>query len=465
MNKKIINYMAVFLLVLQTVSGCFFQTAAQAAEDTNQQRVYAYLTGNLGFNAAAACGIMANIERESEFRPDAGDRFYGLFQWGGERKSELIRYCEENGYDYTTIEGQMKYLEYELSTGYETVRTHLLEVENSAEGAYEAGYYWCYYFEAPGDIENASDSRGTLARDQYWPAYNPAVVLPFRSWIDSPKEGESCSKTVMIRGWAICGLEITGVTAYVNENEKPLHAVFEQRDDVAEAFPGYPRGQEGFFTYIPVSDLNDGENTVTIYANCREAQYLVGQVSFFFSEPDLTPPVLENAVITDVTENGYTVTCTVQDESGIDRVQFPTWTEENGQDDLDPDWQHSAFSRGEISEGTVTYRVKTVDHSYGSGRYLTHIYAYDHAGNFQVACVECIVPERQVYFGSVVSKDHAVTSEDALAVLKFVVKLSEPDEYQAIAADVDGDGAITSADALLILKRVVKLTDRFPVEE
>ena len=78
---------------------------------------------------------------------------------------------------------------------------------------------------------------------------------------------------------------------------------------------------------------------------------------------------------------------------------------------------------------------------------------------------ECVVPEREVYFGSVVSEGAVVTSEDALAVLKFVVKLAEPDERQALAADVNGDQSITSEDALLILKKVVKLLEFFPVEQ
>ncbi len=58
-----------------------------------------------------------------------------------------------------------------------------------------------------------------------------------------------------------------------------------------------------------------------------------------------------------------------------------------------------------------------------------------------------------------------VNSEDALLVLKSVVKLTTLDEFQQKAADVNGDNSISADDALLILKKVVRLISSFPVEQ
>ncbi|MBM6842300.1 glucosaminidase domain-containing protein, partial [[Clostridium] spiroforme] len=38
--------------------------------------------------------------------------------------------------------------------------------------------------------------------------------------------------------------------------------------------------------------------------------------------------------ISNITAQGYTVSCLVKAEAGLDRVEFPTWTEKNGQDDI-----------------------------------------------------------------------------------------------------------------------------------
>ena len=45
-------------------------------------------------------------------------------------------------------------------------------VENTAQGAYDAGYYWCYYFEVPANRSSVSVKRGNIAKDDYFPKYS-----------------------------------------------------------------------------------------------------------------------------------------------------------------------------------------------------------------------------------------------------------------------------------------------------
>ena len=94
---------------------------------------------------------------------------------------------------------------------------------------------------------------------------------------------------------------------------------------------------------------------------------------------DKTGPTITNAKVTNVDSTGYTVTCTVTDASGVNRVQFPTWTEKNGQDDLLSGWEVSSKASGTRNGNTFTFRVKTSDHNNESGVYHTHIYAYDNS--------------------------------------------------------------------------------------
>ena len=102
---------------------------------------------------------------------------------------------------------------------------------------------------------------------------------------------------------------------------------------------------------------------------------------------DNQAPTITNVSITNVTATGYDVTVTgVTDNggSGVNRVQFPTWTTANGQDDIQYLWTE-ASSKGtgtNNGNGTWTYRVNIVDHKNEYGQYNTHIYTYDNLGNY-----------------------------------------------------------------------------------
>lgn len=89
---------------------------------------------------------------------------------------------------------------------------------------------------------------------------------------------------------------------------------------------------------------------------------------------DPEKPVVSNVKVSNITSNGYDVTCNVTDNVGVTRVLFPTWTRSNGQDDL-------RWDEGNISNGIASYHVNRSDHNGEFGVYCTDIYAYDAAGN------------------------------------------------------------------------------------
>jgi hypothetical protein len=94
---------------------------------------------------------------------------------------------------------------------------------------------------------------------------------------------------------------------------------------------------------------------------------------------DTQKPVISNASISNISAQGYTVTCKVTDDWGINAVAFPTWTTYNGQDDLAAMFMET--QQGTRSGDIFTFHVKASDHNNEQGFYATHIYARDCAGN------------------------------------------------------------------------------------
>ena len=116
-----------------------------------------------GYNDAAICGILGNITNESGFVWDTNNGLghydvngpsYGLCQWhnvgdygSGGRFTNLRNFCAEKGLDYRSLEGQVEFLIYELSSTESKAGNALKSVTNDAEGAYTAGYEFCRLFE------------------------------------------------------------------------------------------------------------------------------------------------------------------------------------------------------------------------------------------------------------------------------------------------------------------------------
>ncbi len=143
-----------------------------ADASANTRYIYNYLTKTMGLNHAAACGVLANIQMESGFNPLAlgdGGTSYGICQWHNERFNSLISYCNSIGLDYNTLDGQLANLNRELSGAYSGILAYIRSVPNTAQGAYDAGYYWCVNFEIPNDAASHGALRGNLAANNYFP--------------------------------------------------------------------------------------------------------------------------------------------------------------------------------------------------------------------------------------------------------------------------------------------------------
>ena len=200
------------------------------------------------------------------------------------------------------------------------------------------------------------------------------------------------NKSVYVRGWAFdrsSPTESLEIHVYVGgpyNSGAPGYKISANklRTDVNAVFPGVG-DYHGFDETISV-DVS-GTQTVYVYAinigGYASIDYntLLGTGTVTITT-DSEAPKITNARVSDVSSAGYTITCTVTDNVAVQRVQFPTWTIENGQDDMIKDWRTSEACSGTISGTTVTYRVNASDHNNETGRYETHIYAFDTNGNY-----------------------------------------------------------------------------------
>lgn len=146
-----------------------------------ESRVYSFCRNELGLNVAAAAGVLANIEAESNFSSTAhnkndtgGTESYGICQWNngaaaGNRLGKLKTWCSQNGYDYTTLEAQLKYMKHELETDSYLSYSYYKGVANTPAGARDASLRWSKFFE--GCASSYYESRANRAQNVFFPHY------------------------------------------------------------------------------------------------------------------------------------------------------------------------------------------------------------------------------------------------------------------------------------------------------
>lgn len=199
-----------------------------------------------------------------------------------------------------------------------------------------------------------------------------------------------------VAGWAFrSNNELTRVYYnFDNNGYTQLNPI--NRDDVVRVH-GNSQLDCGFNQSIDISGLSVGSHTFRLWCSSNGADQTLLQVGITITTSDNTKPTISNIAVRN-SPTGYLITCNVSDNNGVTRVRFPTWTVNNGQDDLV--WHEGNLN----SDGkSAWYQVCISDHNYERGVYCTHIYAYDSSGNETNCGVEVFVPEQMIQF-------HAITS-------------------------------------------------------
>ena len=116
----------------------------------------------------------------------------------------------------------------------------------------------------------------------------------------------------------------------------------------------------------------EGNYAVHLQAYDYAGNMTYGQYDWIYV--DRTPPTISNYMVSDVTKDGFKVSCTVNDNIGVSYVDFLVWPNENG------DWDYRK-QRATLSGNTASCYVKTEEHHNYEGNYAVHLQAYDYAGN------------------------------------------------------------------------------------
>ncbi len=114
----------------------------------NPEKVWNYLTKNMGLTAVQAAGAMGNIQAESGFNPEAlnGIGAYGIIQWLGGRKAGLENLATERKIDKSDLGLQLDFMRQELEGGY---RQSVLEPIRATADIVVATRTWLEHYEVP----------------------------------------------------------------------------------------------------------------------------------------------------------------------------------------------------------------------------------------------------------------------------------------------------------------------------
>ncbi len=224
-QKRVISIFLSLIVIFSVCLCCAPTVSAASTKDT----IYEFLKAELGYNTATACGILANIEHESNFNPNIyGDHgsSYGICQWHSSRFTALKNFCDQNNYSWKSLTGQLYFLKYEMSTSNKSLHSKLKACPNTENGAYNAGYTWCYDFERPANKAQKSVERGNLAVNKYWPMYSGEIKAPVIS-LSQPTDNASIVEggSLSIQGTVYARGAKTTVKGYIKDyNGKVLQS-------------------------------------------------------------------------------------------------------------------------------------------------------------------------------------------------------------------------------------------------
>ena len=190
------------------------------------------------------------------------------------------------------------------------------------------------------------------------------------------------------------------------------------------------------------------------YTTINGVEYRSGVHYFTTPAPeDITPPVINEIKIIDITGTGYTVAVSASDNVGVQRVAFPIWTEANGQDDLMDQWWDYAIVTTPDADGYYKYRVNIADHNNETGVYCSEAFVYDDKRNEISARAEDVfISPLQSISLSEASFSMKIGDMETLTVSKNPSNTSDPgtpvwSSSNTDVAKVDANGKVTAVAA------------------
>ena len=292
MKKALTKVMlTAFTLVILAAIVPLSANASSSNKDNLKTEIFSYLTDEMNLNSAAACGVMANIDEESDFNPRLvitdtnGLLSGGLCQWNGGRFSRLRAHCKEKEISYLSVEGQLSYLKKELSSKtYGYIYDYLKSVPDTAQGAYDAAHYWCYYFEIPANRYSKAISRGNAAKSKYWKTYGNKELSDFTLKIADKETSIDLDDSLTLK-WTSAGKDADRyVLRIAKKNEKTgnwswtkAKSYILSGDSLSKKIKAEKLTTGKYKAYVraenEATDISEKSNSVTFTVNCETHEF------------------------------------------------------------------------------------------------------------------------------------------------------------------------------------------------
>ena len=255
---------------------------------TVEEEVFSFLTKELGLTTAAAAGIMANIMCECSFNPNAGDvdtnglYSYGLVMWNGPRYERLKKWCADNGLDYESVAGQLKYLRYELEGSECETLTAMKSIPDTFEGCVDATVLFAELFERCAAFSYGL--RVYYAVDTFWPSYGTCAPSEKRGIF-----GIYCNYPVTVKTGESYTLK-GAVVSYTSPITEISAGVYDAGGKMLTGSVMHPSAYvydiSKIDKYVVFGVLSPGKYTYRIAATNADGQYTVEEHEFTVgSEP------------------------------------------------------------------------------------------------------------------------------------------------------------------------------------
>ena len=212
---------------------CYAQEPKYTFSET-EDKIYNTLL-SAGYTKAGACGILGNIAVEDpSFNADLygnGGITYGLFQWNniGNRKDQLVRWCNNRSLYYNRPEGQIAFALYELNGGdviAERINSFLKSTNNPRNAAMEfaVGFERCIGNTSVPDIDAKYD--GFIYPERFGRTYQALYKR-----MDMAEKYFNGYKTDTVNSELVYKIGITPTPGLISELEERLHIEIERSID------------------------------------------------------------------------------------------------------------------------------------------------------------------------------------------------------------------------------------------
>lgn len=149
-----------------------------AIGSNNAEKAWNFLRSS-GYTSEAAAGIMGNLYAESNFDPSVTNSIgaSGIAQWYRDRNTKMRNYvtgkCGKS--TWKDLEGQLKFLKYELEHDYKSVNMAIIGSRKGDAGVRDSTYAFVAHYEVPA-LTNSTSADNIAPGDKLYSYYNKRLA-------------------------------------------------------------------------------------------------------------------------------------------------------------------------------------------------------------------------------------------------------------------------------------------------